>query len=336
VLIVHDGDAVGYGWNVSRARERGAAPPGRWRRRRRTRGHRRLDPEGCRACDVQRRGTRFAAASAAAARPVSSPWPWAAGRCDRAQHRSAIHLRECHRVVAGPEPPPRAVIYTAHWTIWARCRSAGHNIFNGATTMPPASPGCWPGPIFVRTKPVADRTIVFLALTGAEPGLLGPVLRRESDDSLRIRRPYSIWTHCTAAGHPGCERVRFREQRSGRVRARGRAIAGREISPNLRRNGECISVPIASVCEGRVPFCTCKAASMTAPAGPPGTGAARGLFRSPLPSAERSVHGGLDVRGALDDLTLYYEVGNRIARSRRFPRWYPTANSREPRTRAAP
>jgi Zn-dependent M28 family amino/carboxypeptidase len=40
-----------------------------------------------------------------------------------------------------------------------------------------------------------------------------------------------------------------------------------------------------------------------------------------------------DVRGALDDLTLYYEVGNRIARSRRFPRWYPNSEFRVSRER---
>ncbi len=39
-----------------------------------------------------------------------------------------------------------------------------------------------------------------------------------------------------------------------------------------------------------------------------------------------------DVRGALDDLRLYYQVGNRVARSRRFPRWYPNSEFRaEPR-----
>jgi len=35
-----------------------------------------------------------------------------------------------------------------------------------------------------------------------------------------------------------------------------------------------------------------------------------------------------DVRGALDDLRLYYEVGNRLAHSRRFPRWYPNSEFR--------
>jgi Zn-dependent M28 family amino/carboxypeptidase len=42
-----------------------------------------------------------------------------------------------------------------------------------------------------------------------------------------------------------------------------------------------------------------------------------------------------DVRGAVEDLTLYYDVGNRVAHARRFPHWYPNSEyrvSREHRT----
>jgi Zn-dependent M28 family amino/carboxypeptidase len=35
-----------------------------------------------------------------------------------------------------------------------------------------------------------------------------------------------------------------------------------------------------------------------------------------------------DVRGTLDDLRLYYEVGIRLTHSRRFPRWYPNSEFR--------
>jgi Zn-dependent M28 family amino/carboxypeptidase len=32
-----------------------------------------------------------------------------------------------------------------------------------------------------------------------------------------------------------------------------------------------------------------------------------------------------DVRGAVDDLALYYAVGEQLGRTRRFPRWYPSS-----------
>jgi Zn-dependent M28 family amino/carboxypeptidase len=40
-----------------------------------------------------------------------------------------------------------------------------------------------------------------------------------------------------------------------------------------------------------------------------------------------------DVHGALEDLTLYYDVGNRVAHTRRFPRWYPNSEFRMSRDR---
>jgi Zn-dependent M28 family amino/carboxypeptidase len=42
-----------------------------------------------------------------------------------------------------------------------------------------------------------------------------------------------------------------------------------------------------------------------------------------------------DVRGAAEDLGLYYDVGNRVAHTRRFPRWYPNSEYRASRDRAA-
>jgi Zn-dependent M28 family amino/carboxypeptidase len=40
-----------------------------------------------------------------------------------------------------------------------------------------------------------------------------------------------------------------------------------------------------------------------------------------------------DVRGALDDLRLYYEVGMRLAHTKRFPRWYQSSEFRVSRER---
>jgi hypothetical protein len=41
-----------------------------------------------------------------------------------------------------------------------------------------------------------------------------------------------------------------------------------------------------------------------------------------------------DVGGAVVDLTLYYQVGLRVANSRRFPRWYPSSEFRTSHNRA--
>ena len=66
-------------------------------------------------------------------------------------------------------------LYTAHWDHLGRDPALpGHNIFNGAVDNASGVAGLLTlAQSFVRTKPVADRSIVFLASTGAEPGLLG-------------------------------------------------------------------------------------------------------------------------------------------------------------------
>jgi len=40
-----------------------------------------------------------------------------------------------------------------------------------------------------------------------------------------------------------------------------------------------------------------------------------------------------DVRGAISDLALFYEVGLRVTHARRFPRWYPNSEFRVTRSR---
>ena len=43
-----------------------------------------------------------------------------------------------------------------------------------------------------------------------------------------------------------------------------------------------------------------------------------------------------DVRGAVDDLRLYYAVGMRVAHTHRFPRWYPNSEFRVSRDSGTP
>src|SRR5271170_2707834 len=66
------------------------------------------------------------------------------------------------------------VVFTAHWDHLGRNPAlTGHNIFNGAVDNASGAAGLLTlAQSFVRTKPVADRTMVFLALTGGEAGLL--------------------------------------------------------------------------------------------------------------------------------------------------------------------
>ncbi|MGC1522542.1 MAG: M28 family peptidase, partial [Steroidobacteraceae bacterium] len=209
----------------------------------------------------------------------------------------------------------------------------GHNIFNGAVDNASGTAGLLTlAQSFVRTKPPADRSIVFLATTGAEPGLLGaayyaanPVFPLGATaavidlDGLRSRGPTRDLT-IFGFGNTDLEES-----------ARGMALLqGREVTPEpdpeqgLYYRSDCFIFARAGV------------PALYAQGGLDDS--ARGPLRGRAMLDDYMQHryrqpGDLyspdwDVRGAVEDLTLYYDVGYRVARARRFPRWYPNSEYR--------
>jgi Zn-dependent M28 family amino/carboxypeptidase len=233
------------------------------------------------------------------------------------------------------------VVYAAHWDHLGRDPALlGHDVFNGAVDNATGVAGLVAlAQSFVRTKPTADRSIVFLALTGAEPGLLGsryyvanPAFPLSDTaavfnlDGLRNGGPTRDLT-VYGFGNSDLEDA-----------ARAMALLqGREVTPEP--NPE----------QG---FYYRSDSFIFARAGVPALYAAGGLddsARGPVwgrshlddylqhryrqPGDQYSAD--WDVRGALDDLRLYYEVGNRVARAHRFPRWYPNSEYRASRDRSS-
>jgi Zn-dependent M28 family amino/carboxypeptidase len=192
---------------------------------------------------------------------------------------------------------------------------------------------------FVRTQPVADRSIVFLALTGAEAGLLGsryyaehPVfpLRETAAvlnlDTLHIGGPTRDVT-VFGAGNTDLEEY-----------ARAAALLqGREVTPEpMPERGVYFQSDNFNFAKAGVPALFAKAGLDDTARGP-AWGRARLedylAHRYHQPTDQYSPD--WDVRGALDDLRLYYEVGNRVAHTGRFPRWYPNSEFRVSRERRA-
>ena len=96
VLLVHDDEAAGYGWNVVlNTLDRRAVGPGGGRRQRRACGHRRLDSEGRRARIVRgRRGSTL--------RPRRPPRPT---RDSRRYPWDSTSMRRCTTAFAASTPP---------------------------------------------------------------------------------------------------------------------------------------------------------------------------------------------------------------------------------------
>jgi Zn-dependent M28 family amino/carboxypeptidase len=343
VLLIHDSDAVGYGWSVVQNTWTGAqlglaTADG---------GAGRAAIEGWIQIDAARAlftaaGLDFAAAAAAAAHAGFKAVPMGLS-VDTTLHNTVRPFTSANVVARLPGSGRKGeyVVYAAHWDHLGRdLTRPGHNTFNGAIDNASGVAGLLTlAQSFVRTKPVADRSIVFLALTGAEAGLLGseyyvenPVfpLRETAAvldlDTLHLGGPTRDVT-VFGAGNTDLEEY-------------ARAVAllqGREMTPEpMPERGFYFQSDSFTFAKAGVPVLYAKGGFDDTARGPV-WGRARLddylAHRYHQPSDQYSPD--WDVRGALDDLTLYYEVGNRVARTRRFPRWYPNSEFRLSRDRRA-
>jgi Zn-dependent M28 family amino/carboxypeptidase len=344
VLLVHDGDALGYSWSVVQNTWSGAqlvlatADGGA--------GHTAI--EGWIQKDAARAlftaaGLDFAAASAAAGHAGFKAAPMGV-RADAMLHNTVRQFTSANVIAQLPGGGRRReyVVYAAHWDHLGRDpMRSGHNIFNGAVDNASGAAGLLTlAQSFVRTKPVAERSIVFLALTGGEAGLLGSEYYAENPvfplpetaavlnlDTLHIGGPTRDVT-LFGAGNTDLEEY-------------ARAVAllqGREITPEpMPERGFYFQSDDFIFAKVGVPVLYAKGGFDDSARGPVW---GRARFDDYMAHRYRQLSDQYspdwDVRGAVDDLTLYYDVGNRVAHTRRFPRWYPNSEFRVSRDRRAP
>jgi len=335
VLLIHDAEALGYGWNAVLNKWSGAQL-----QLAAANSDARSAIEGWIQKDAARAlfsmaGRDFATLSAAAAQPGFKAIALGV-QADATLHESLRSFNSANVIAQWPGTQSRreCVIYTAHWDHLGRDPTLpGHNIFNGAVDNATGVAGLIAlAQSFVRTKPVADRSIVFLALTGAESGLLGseyyvenPVFPLRTTaavlnlDTLRNRGPTRDMT-IFGSGNTDLEDY-------------ARAVAllqGREVTPDpTAALGRYYRSDNLSFAEAGVPALYVQGGLDDSARGPAwGRSELEDytLHRYRQPSDQYSAD--WDVRGALEDLTLYYDVGNRVARTRRFPRWYPNSEFR--------
>src|ERR1700688_2246782 len=345
VLLIHDTDAAGYGWQVVQNTWTGAqlslaaADPNA--------GHAAI--EGWIHKDAARAlfsaaGLDFTAEAAAAAhagfKAVSM------GAQADATLKLSVRQFTSNNVVAlwpGGSRRHEYVLYTAHWDHLGRDPARpGHNVFNGAVDDASGVAGLLAlAQSFIRTKPGADRSIVFMALTGGESGLLGsdyyvvaPVFPFRDTvaalnlDGLRNGGPTRDVT-IFGLGNTDLEQY-----------ARAAALLqGREVTPEpTPEQGLYFRSDNFSFANAGIPALYERGGIDDSARGPVWGRAQLDDYiahRYRQPSDQYSPD--WDVRGALDDLRLYYGVGLRVANTRRFPRWYPNSEFRVSRDhKAAP
>jgi Zn-dependent M28 family amino/carboxypeptidase len=344
VLLVHDAGAAGYGWTVvqntwtgpqlelaSVDGNAGRAAIEAW-----------ISNDAARAL-FTRAGLDFTESSAAAARVGFKPVPMGL-RLEATLHNSLRPFVSANVIAVLPGGSRRreTVMYVAHWDHLGTDPSrSGHRIFHGAVDNATGVAGLLTvAQSFARTKPPADRSIVFLALTGGEFGQLGsqyyvanPIypLRETAAvldlDTLRIGGPTRD-VMVFGFGNTDLE---------GTARSVA-LLQGRELGPDLIPElGLYYRSDSITFARASVPVLYAQGGLDDAARGPVWGRAQLDdymahRYRQPVDQYSTD----WDVRGALDDLSLYYEVGNRIARSKRFPRWYPNSEYRVARNHPAP
>ncbi len=336
VLLLHDTGAAAEGWNVVVADRTGPqlelAAADDYAGRAAIEGW--LSADAGRALFAQA-GIDFPALANAAARPGFKPV--AVGlQVDASVHNTIRRFNSANVIglLPGGRHTHEYVVFAAHWdSLGRQSAAAGGAVFSGAVDDATGVAGLLMlAQSFVRTKPVADRSIVFIAFTATVSGLLGsqyyalhPVypLRQTAGvlnlDELHVGGPTR---DVMVFGYGNSELEDYLRDAA--------QLQGREMhaDPNPERGGYYRSDQFSFARSG-VPALYAKAGIDDSARGP-----AWGQSRIDDYLAHRYHEPGdqyaadWDVRGTLDDLRLYYEVGSRLARSRHYPRWYPASEFR--------
>jgi Zn-dependent M28 family amino/carboxypeptidase len=341
VLLIHDKDAAGYDWPVVQSGWTGpqldlVAADGNAGR---------AAIEAWVSNAAARRifagaGVDYAAMTAAAAKRGFRAVPL--GQTVDAEVHNDIRRFSSSNVVAllpGRRNASEYIVYSAHWDHLGRVSSPqGDTIYHGAVDNASGVAGLLTlAQSFVRTLPPPDRSIVFVAFTGEEDGLLGSRYYVDNplfplDDTMA-----DINMDALHIGGPTRDVTVFgfgQSDLEGVLRDVA-ALQGRELhaDPNPEL-GEYYRSDNLSFARGGVPALYAVGGVDDSARGPVWGQAQLDDYREHRYHQPGDVYTPeWDVRGTMDDLNLYYRIGMRLTQLRRFPNWYRNSEFRNPQGR---
>ena len=341
VLLIHDSQAMGYGWSVVQATWSGAqfelAAAGGYAGRAAVEGW--IQNDAARALFTAARLDFTRLAAAAAFRGFKAV-PMGI-KVDATIH-NAIRTFNSQNVIA-LWPGRRGheyVMYAAHWdSLGVDAARPGHNTFNGAVDNATGIAGLLMlAQSFARTDPKPDRSIAFLATTAAEPDLLGSQYYVENP-LLSLRQTVAVINVDTLLNGGRTRDLSILGFGNTDLEETARAEAllqGRETHPEPSPQlGLYFRSDSYSFARSGVPVLYAQAGTDSAARGPVwGKAQIEDYFARRYRQTSDQYSSDWDVGGAVIDLTLDYKVGLRVANSRRFPRWYPNSEFRSSRRQA--
>jgi len=342
-IIVHDTEPAAYGWGVVRSSWSGPQ----------------LEPDEAGGHMDQSQmvgwmqkksaeavfasaGQDFAALSAAAGHKGFKAVPL--GMTMSASFANAIRRQSSKNVVGilpGVKHPDEVVLYSAHWDHFGHCTPVkGDDICNGAVDNATGIAGLVAIAEANRKAGPAARSIVFLAVTAEESGLLGsayyaanpvfPLAKTVGGvnmDALRMYGPTRDLV-ITGAGKSELEDL---------VKPLA-AAQGRRITPETTpEKGHYYRSDHFSFAKLGVPMFDGGAGEDLVEGGPAAGRAANqdyedNRYHKPQDEYDPNWNWG----AALQDLNLYYALGRQLADGNSWPNWYPTAEFRAVRDKSRP
>jgi Zn-dependent M28 family amino/carboxypeptidase len=343
VLLIHDAAALGYGWNAVQASWSGP----RFEFPAADANAGRASIEGWLQMDAARAlfkaaGFELASSVQAAAHHGFKAQPLKAS-VDAMLHNAIRSFNSQNVLAVWPgRSGHEYVLYSAHWdSLGIDAARAGHNTFNGAVDDATGAAGLLVlAQSFKRTDPKPDRSIAFLATTAAVPDLLGsqyyvqnPILPlRETVAVINVDMLFNggRTRDVSVLGYGNSDlddAVRAEALLQGRV-------AHADPNPQFGRYFQSDSFSFAN---RGVPVLYTQAGIDSAARGPAwGKAHIEDYFEHRFRQPGDQYSPDWEVSGAVNDLTLYYQVGMRLASSKHFPRWYPNSEFRTAHHRAEP
>jgi Zn-dependent M28 family amino/carboxypeptidase len=341
VLLIHDAGAASFDWDVVLKSWTGpqfalATPDGNagraaiegW-----------LSGAAARGIFAQA-GLDFTSLAAAAGRPGFKPVPLGLS-VDAEVHNTIRRFNSANVIgtLPGRKRSHEYIVYTAHWDHLGRAGPQSGDIYPGAVDNATGVAGLLVlAQSFKRTLPPPDRTIVFLALTGEESGLLGSAFYVENPIFPLSDTVADINMDTLHVGGPTRDVTVIgfgQSELEGYVRDAA-ALQGRELHADPHPEaGVYFRSDNFSFAKAGVPALYVMAGIDDSARGP-----AFGQAQLDDYYAHRYHQTGdryteeWDVRGMVEDLTLYYRVGMRLAQTRRFPNWFTTSEFRAARERS--
>ena len=328
-LIVHQTEPAAYGWNVVQSSWTGAQynmdDPGNHMDQSKVIGWLTGDAAGKLFANS---GQDLAALTAAAGRPGFKAVPLNA--------RASIGLtnqikRQASRNVIGILPgatrPDEYVIYTAHWDHLGRCDAdpSGDDICNGAVDNASGTAGLIALAEAHSKAGRPDRTIVFLAVTAEESGLLGSAYYAENPVFPLERTVGGVNMDSLSLSGDARDFVAVGGGKSELDRYLGRALEAQNLTLRPEPSpqaGYYYRSDHFSLAKKGVPMIYAKLGNDLTQGGTAAGEAAQAAYRANRyhgPNDEYDTQ--WDWTGAVRELQIFYQIGRELATGGEWPNW---------------